>query len=41
MYKKNKNTMKKIILNRMQNAIKTTVPIVVEIGEGENWLAAH
>ena len=39
--KTEKEAMKKIILNRMQNAIKTTVPIVVEIGEGENWLAAH
>ena len=39
--KSEKEVMKKIISNRMQNAIKTTVPIVVEIGEGENWLAAH
>ena len=39
--KSEKEAMKKIISNRMQNAIKTTVPIVVEIGEGENWLAAH
>ncbi|MBB5437225.1 DNA polymerase-1 [Pedobacter sp. AK017] len=33
--------MKKIIAHRMKTAIKTTVPIEVEIGEGENWLAAH
>lgn len=33
--------MKKIIKERMQNAIKMTVPIVVEIGEGNNWLEAH
>jgi DNA polymerase-1 len=25
----------------MKNAIKTTVPILVEIGTGVNWLEAH
>ena len=39
--KTEKEQMKAIILNRMQTAIKTTVPIVVEIGEGYNWLEAH
>lgn len=33
--------MKPIIEHHMRNAIKTEVPIVVEIGHGENWLAAH
>jgi len=33
--------MKAIIAHRMKTAIKTTVPIEVEIGEGANWLAAH
>ncbi|SMC75590.1 DNA polymerase I [Pedobacter nyackensis] len=33
--------MKKIISHRMKTAIKTTVPIEIEIGEGNNWLAAH
>lgn len=32
---------KSIILDKMTNAIKTTVPLVVEIGEGKNWLEAH
>lgn len=32
---------REIIENRMKNAIKTSVPIVVEIGEGRNWLEAH
>jgi DNA polymerase-1 len=36
-----KEQMKTIIQNRMKNALKTTVPIVVEIGEGNNWLEAH
>ncbi|MCZ4243375.1 DNA polymerase I [Pedobacter punctiformis] len=39
--KSEKEAMKIIIQDRMKNAIKTTVPIVVEIGEGDNWLAAH
>jgi DNA polymerase I len=33
--------MKKIIEHRMKTAIKTVVPILVEIGEGDNWLEAH
>lgn len=39
--KSEKEAMKAIIQDKMANAIKLTVPIVVEIGEGENWLAAH
>lgn len=33
--------MKPIIEHYMRNAITTEVPIVVEIGSGDNWLAAH
>ncbi|GAB3932611.1 DNA polymerase I [Mucilaginibacter myungsuensis] len=32
---------KPIIEHNMKTAIKTEVPIVVEIGTGENWLEAH
>jgi DNA polymerase-1 len=32
---------KPIITENMKNAIKTTVPILVEIGAGGNWLEAH
>jgi DNA polymerase-1 len=39
--KSEKEQMKKIILDRMQSAIIMSVPLVVEVGEGENWLAAH
>ena len=39
--KSEKDIMKAIIQDKMTNAIKLTVPIVVEIGEGDNWLAAH
>lgn len=33
--------MKAIITHRMKTAIKTQVPIEIEIGQGVNWLAAH
>ena len=33
--------MKAIITHRMKTAIKTQVPIEIEIGEGNNWLTAH
>lgn len=32
---------KPIIEERMKNAIVTTVPILVELGTGKNWLEAH
>jgi len=32
---------KAIIEERMKTAIETEVPIIVEIGEGSNWLEAH
>ncbi|RCH55735.1 DNA polymerase I [Mucilaginibacter hurinus] len=32
---------KPIIVDNMKNAIKTEVPIIVEIGSGLNWLEAH
>ncbi len=32
---------KKIVINRMENAIELNVPIVVETGVGENWFDAH
>jgi len=35
------DAMKKIIAHRMKTAIETTVPIEIEIGQGNNWLEAH
>jgi DNA polymerase-1 len=32
---------KPIIMENMKHAIKTEVPIMVEIGVGANWLEAH
>jgi len=40
-YKTEVDKMKAIIEHRMKTAIKTNVPILVEIGEGNNWLEAH
>jgi DNA polymerase-1 len=34
-------TVKPIIMHHMKTAIKTEVPIMVEIGSGLNWLEAH
>lgn len=39
--KSEKEVLKQIITERMKNAIKMEVPILVEIGEGNNWLEAH
>ena len=39
--KTEKELMKEIIKDKMVNAMKLTVPIVVEVGEGNNWLEAH
>ena len=39
--KSEKETVKEIITHRMKTAIKTEVPIEIEIGEGTNWLEAH
>jgi DNA polymerase-1 len=36
-----KEQVKEIITHRMKTAIKTEVPIEIEIGEGVNWLEAH
>lgn len=39
--KSEKEQVKEIITHRMKTAIKTEVPIEIEIGEGINWLEAH
>jgi DNA polymerase-1 len=39
--KSEKELIKEIITHRMKTAIKTEVPIEIEIGEGVNWLEAH
>ena len=33
--------LRSLVQEHMKNAIKMQVPIIVEMGEGENWLEAH
>ncbi len=33
--------MKKLVLEKMQNALKLAVPVHVDVGVGKNWLEAH
>ncbi len=35
------DALKELVIRNMKNAIPLNVPIVVEVGVGENWLAAH
>ena len=35
------NEVRPLIEDKMKNAIPLDVPIVVEVGVGENWLEAH
>ena len=34
-------TLKPILKNAMENAYKISIPLVVDLGEGNNWLEAH
>jgi DNA polymerase-1 len=40
-HRKEEKEMRTLIESKMKNAIKLDVPMVVEMGTGENWLAAH
>ncbi len=40
-YKSEVEEMKALVREKMQNAIKLNVPILVEVGVGNNWLEAH
>lgn len=33
--------LKKMVREKMENAVKISVPLTVDIGEGDNWLQAH
>ncbi len=41
MYRSEQDTVVPLIRDAMQNALPMDVPIIVEIGVGQNWLEAH
>ena len=41
MFNSEKESLKKLIKNEMENAFKLSVPLTVDLGEGNNWLEAH
>jgi DNA polymerase-1 len=41
MKKSEKEILMKIVKEKMERTIKLDVPLVVDIGVGENWLVAH
>jgi DNA polymerase-1 len=41
MYNEEKEELKSIIKQEMENAFKLSIPLVVDMGEGDNWLDAH
>jgi len=41
MRKSEKEILMKIVKEKMEQTIKLDVPLIVDIGVGENWLVAH
>ena len=41
MFKKEEEILKKVVKEKMENAVKLDTPIVVDLGIGDNWLEAH
>jgi len=41
MYKEEKEELKLIIKQEMENAFKLSIPLIVDMDEGDNWLDAH
>ncbi len=41
LYKPEESEIRELIQDKMKTAITMEVPIVVDIGVGENWLEAH
>ena len=41
MHQDEKKLLRNLVKRNMENAIKLTVPLIVDFGEGKNWLEAH
>ena len=41
MHKKEQTDLRKIVKEKMEQAIELQVPLIVDLGEGINWLEAH
>ncbi len=40
-YKPELEKVKEMVKNKMENAVKLSIPLTVDLGTGENWLEAH
>ena len=40
-HKSEVDILKKLIKDKMEQAVSLTVPLVVEVGQGVDWLEAH
>ena len=40
-HKDEMETLRPLIKNEMENAYKMSIPLIVDVGEGQNWLEAH
>jgi DNA polymerase-1 len=40
-HKEELETLKPLIKNTMENAYKLSIPLLVDVGVGDNWLVAH
>jgi DNA polymerase-1 len=35
------DALRPLVKNEMENAYKMSIPLIVDLGEGDNWLEAH